>query len=350
MIPSEQPATVEGMRLHEELLAWLPALRCPECKRVGLVADGRGLRCGACGAVYEPSGGIPACCSVETRQLSFVTDLDVVDPDGRDADDVTRANAVYHNCAAATYEEDNAAVRTITATGDERIRELLRWLKNEGASGPLLDFGTGTGHILGLAEGIYEPRLGLDISGGMLTRAAARNRQVLLADCSDPPVADGSVGITVAYSFLHLFKEPTEILDQLLRVLRPGGWLMVDWEPNTYARPRILSRFVAWLAHPELWFRPRTYQKSEKVARVNALAEYHEALGSGLDAEKLAAHLAARGCDRVEIVYHSNAASALTPRIRVRERIRALLDARWPSAKRTGAMFLLFARRGSGEA
>lgn len=333
--------------MHPELLAYVPLLRCPTCGGDEISAEGQSLRCPKCRARYEPRQGIPTCCNEAIMRTAFLTDLDAVDANARVSSEVTKANAIYHNCAASTYEADNLAVRTISATGDRRIREFLQWLKSEGAQGPFMDFGTGTGHMVGLAKDLFEPRLGLDISGGMLALAMGKNLPVLLADCCNPPVADGSVGVVVAYSFLHHFKEPQEVLDQMLRVLRPGGWLMVDWEPNGHARPRFLSRFVSWLIHPELWFKPRTYQQSEKVAKVNALAEYHEVLGSGLDAERLASHLTHCGCNEVRIVYHSNCASALKPRVQWRTRVRAMLDVRWPSARSSASVFLLLARRGS---
>jgi ubiquinone/menaquinone biosynthesis C-methylase UbiE len=341
--PFLQPLT-SGSKMHPELqeLAW--TLVCPDCRHKGLGVAGESFTCESCRAQYQPLHGVPFCGDAPTARAAFETALDHVDPDSHTADEIAKANAVYHNVAAGTYDADNRAVRAISDVGDTRIRELLRSLRDQGIEGPVVDFGTGTGHLLELVAGILSPRLGLDVSGGMLSQAVQKGLPVLLADCRHAPIASGTAGVVVAHSFLHHFKDPEQILDEMVRVLRPHGWLVVDWEPNSGSRPRAIARFAAWLIHPELWFRSMPHTQSDRVRKVNELAEYHEVMNPGLNAERLAAYLKQRGCDEVRVIYHSNCPSALRPTVSVKSRIRALLDGRWPTARSSAAHFLLMAR------
>ena len=85
--------------------------------------------------------------------------------------------------------------------------------------------------------------------------------------------------------------------------------------------------------------------RAAPALRVNELAEYHEVMDPGLDAEQLANRLRSGGCDTVRIVYHSNCASALNPAVPLRSRVRALLDGRWPTARASALHFMIVARK-----
>jgi len=258
--------------------------------------------------------------------------------------DVVRANALYHNNAANTYDEENRTVGTITERGDHRLREVFEQLKTKGARGPVLDFGTGTGHLLQISKDLFYPRLGIDISAGMLRKAIARGCPALLANCLAPPIADHCIGLVTAYSFLHHFKEPFNVLDQMVRVLRPGGWLVIDWEPNRAGYPKFISLLFAKLKHPELWGRKRACEDSPELKRANEVAEYYEVMHPGLDAEALAEHLTMLKF-QVSVVYHSNAHSALPPNFRMQDRIRAILDGHLPTNKHSSVFFMLIAQK-----
>jgi SAM-dependent methyltransferase len=82
----------------------------------------------------------------------------------------------------------------------------------------------------------------LDLSAGMLTRAAGLNRSsgvavpLVQADAGALPLADTSFDLACsAYGGLPFVADPQEVLDEVRRVLRPGG------------------RFVASVNHPMRW-------------------------------------------------------------------------------------------------
>ncbi len=92
----------------------------------------------------------------------------------------------------------------------------------------VLDLGVGPGtSALEARDG--EVRLGLDRSREMLRRAAraARSRGVSLpllrADATALPVRDGSLDGVTGHSLLYLLPDPSAVLAEVRRVLRPGG-------------------------------------------------------------------------------------------------------------------------------
>jgi ubiquinone/menaquinone biosynthesis C-methylase UbiE len=326
-----------------DMEAFLPVLICPICSGRPIEAVEQGLQCGKCGRRFERREDLQLMCDEQTERMAFATDFGAFGPSPTQQDVVT-ANALYHNHAAESYEEDNHAIGTITDGGNLRLREVFEHLRAKGATGPMLDFGTGTGHLLTLAEGMFYPRVGIDVSSGMLRRARRKGLPVLVANALNPPVADASIGLATSYSFLHHFKQPKEVLSQMVRALRPGGWLVADWEPNRFGRPRALSLLAADLKHPKLWFRKPAYRASTELQRLNEIAEYHEALRPGLDPDEIGAYLRSLGM-RANIVFHSNGRSAYKPSFRIQDRIRAVLDGRRPNERHCSVYFMIIAQR-----
>ena len=101
-------------------------------------------------------------------------------------------------------------------------------------SGKLLEVGVGTG----LALPHYESRLavtGIDLSSDMLERARKRlkrshksNVEALLEmDATDLQFPDGHFDVTVAMYVLTVVPEPVKVIEELARVTKPGGTLLI---------------------------------------------------------------------------------------------------------------------------
>lgn len=100
--------------------------------------------------------------------------------------------------------------------------------------GELLDVGTGTGRILELMANHIETGVGIDTSRGMLglarsklRGARANNCHARYGDMYKVPFAKGSFDVVVVHMVLHYAEEPTRVLQEASRVLRPGGLLLV---------------------------------------------------------------------------------------------------------------------------
>ncbi len=91
--------------------------------------------------------------------------------------------------------------------------------------GPVLDLGCGDGHF---AEVAFQQQLdvGLDPWWEPLTEAAARgrHRRMTYALGAPMPFADGSFRTVVSNSVLEHIPDVTPVLQEVGRVLAPGGW------------------------------------------------------------------------------------------------------------------------------
>jgi SAM-dependent methyltransferase len=97
-------------------------------------------------------------------------------------------------------------------------------------AGPVLEIGVGTGRIaVPLAAAGFEI-LGVDLSGPMLARLAAKRSAVAAARASATrlPLRTGSAGAVIACHVLHLVGDWEAAVDEALRVLRPGCPLLAS--------------------------------------------------------------------------------------------------------------------------
>jgi SAM-dependent methyltransferase len=123
----------------------------------------------------------------------------------------------------------------------------------------ILDVATGTGRLPRtlLCQPDFDGGVwGLDLSAKML-RVARQNlaphpeRVQLLLACATPlPFADEQFEAVTCLEALEFFANATAALDEMLRVLRPGGWLLitnrVGWEAHmmpgrTWSRAELIS-------------------------------------------------------------------------------------------------------------
>ncbi|GBC60227.1 hypothetical protein DENIS_1178 [Desulfonema ishimotonii] len=105
------------------------------------------------------------------------------------------------------------------------------------ARGRLLDIGTGPGWLLvKLHEKSSDLRLtGLDISAPMITTARKNIRRLGLSEhiyfregtAAHLPFAGNSFDIVVSTGSLHHWKEPVRGLNEVYRVLCPGGYALI---------------------------------------------------------------------------------------------------------------------------
>jgi ubiquinone/menaquinone biosynthesis C-methylase UbiE len=146
-------------------------------------------------------------------------------------------------------------------TADEAAAFLLPELK---PGMRLLDVGCGPGSITrGLAERVAPGEVvGIDLSKETL--AAARqdaadrgltNLRYEEASVYELPFADGAFDVVFAHQVLQHLKEPLSAIREMLRILRPGGYIAVrdvDWGTAAYfPRDPWIDRFIE--VHLQTW-------------------------------------------------------------------------------------------------
>ena len=123
---------------------------------------------------------------------------------------------------------------------EEDVELALTALVGSEPVGDLLDIGTGTGRILTLLAPRATRATGIDRSHEMLAYARAslaqtdlRNAQLRHGDMYRLAVPTGSMDLVVLHQVLHFADDPTAVLREVARVLRPGGRLLLaDFAPH----------------------------------------------------------------------------------------------------------------------
>ncbi|MGI9374356.1 MAG: class I SAM-dependent DNA methyltransferase [Hyphomicrobiales bacterium] len=130
---------------------------------------------------------------------------------------------------------------------------LQKFLKAD--AGGVLDAGCGTGLAgVTLKEAGYGPIDGCDFSQGMLDKVADRGiyRTLFAADLNEPmaDIVDGAyAGIAVVgvFSYGHV---NADAVDELLRVLGPGGAMVIGINDKFYAEGSLIAKLRAVDASP----------------------------------------------------------------------------------------------------
>jgi SAM-dependent methyltransferase len=141
----------------------------------------------------------------------------VIDPTGRVSFD-----------RAAEYYDQTRALPPATLDG---VVDVLR-TELEGR-GRCLEIGVGTGRIALPLSGAGVPMAGVDVSAAMVGRLLAKAGghppfPIALADATRLPFRDHLFGAALSVHVLHLIPRWEAAVDELLRVIRPGGVVLVD--------------------------------------------------------------------------------------------------------------------------
>lgn len=99
----------------------------------------------------------------------------------------------------------------------------------------VLDVGCGTGALLPeLISGHQTSVIGLDINRSSLNYAQSTNSSAALirGDAHNLPFADGSYDLTLCHFLLLWVSNPIRVLEEMVRLTRPGGAVLAMAEPD----------------------------------------------------------------------------------------------------------------------
>jgi SAM-dependent methyltransferase len=168
------------------------------------------------------------------------------------ADEFSRRDIEYHEATAASYDEDVTAVfgiyhRFLLAPFLDRVGKAV-------GGGRALDLGCGTGVItLALAERGFDV-VGVDHSPDMLAIAkeklerssTAGKHDLMTADVRALPLPSAEFDCVTCQGLLHHLDDIRPCIEELVRVLKPGGFFYVS-EPCVNTTP--LKRMGANVWH-----------------------------------------------------------------------------------------------------
>lgn len=117
--------------------------------------------------------------------------------------------------------------RLIGPPDTARLRELLKLP----SVGWMLDGGGGTGRVSSRLNHLVDNIVVSDLSHHMLKKAKQKNIRPVRAHIERLPFADGCFDRVLVVDALHHFCDQKESIGDLLRVLKPGGRLVIE-EPD----------------------------------------------------------------------------------------------------------------------
>jgi ubiquinone/menaquinone biosynthesis C-methylase UbiE len=109
----------------------------------------------------------------------------------------------------------------------------------------VLEVGCGTGLLLDRVARFARSACGIDLSGGMLAKAAARGLVVAQASATELPIASESVDVAYSFKVLAHIPDITGALREMARVVRPGGYVIAE-----FYNARSLRRLVKAVKPP----------------------------------------------------------------------------------------------------
>lgn len=114
----------------------------------------------------------------------------------------------------------------------------------------VIELGCGAGTLWERLGGEPAEMIGVDISLGALHWAAADGYAALRADVHQLPLTDQCADIVCANALLHHCDDPGQVLKEAARLVKPGGLLITDMDPQRSAWQR--SGWGLWL-HQQSW-------------------------------------------------------------------------------------------------
>lgn len=143
----------------------------------------------------------------------------------------------------------------------DRLRDLLAIPPG----GRILDAGGGTGRVAVHLRSLAGEVVLLDRSLPMLHQARAKGLAALAGDVTRLPFPDAAFDRIVVVDALHHFLRPSAAIGELLRVLRPGGRLVIE-EPDVRRWPVKLAA----LAERLMLMNSTFFSPAEIVAMITA--------------------------------------------------------------------------------
>jgi len=109
----------------------------------------------------------------------------------------------------------------------------------------VLEVGCGTGLILDRVAGFAHSARGIDLSAGMLAKAAGRGLAVAQASATELPIASESVDVAYSFKVLAHIPDIAGAMREMARVVRPGGYVLAE-----FYNARSLRRLVKAVKPP----------------------------------------------------------------------------------------------------
>ncbi len=162
---------------------------------------------------------------------------------------------------------------------DERVIEKMTEVSGADEDATVVDVGTGTGFVAaGLAPrvkrviGIDNSPAMLEVARGNLDILGIANVELVQGEVTYLPLADGSMEAAFANMVLHHAENPASMLQEMVRVVKPGGTVAVTDE---------VEHPYGWMRqeHADVWLGFRREQVESFFGQAGLMGFGYESLG-----------------------------------------------------------------------
>lgn len=160
-----------------------------------------------------------------------------------------------------------------------------RWLAAAGSwdNKIVVEIGCGPGNVYATLGGSPRLLIGVDVSRGALEMARQVGYTPLLADAHNLPFISGFADIVAANAVVHHCDDMPKVLAEAARLVRPGGVLITDMDPQFTARNLKGLSLLLWNARTPVYERiSRNYYLSRQERIERLATETHNGPGDGV--------------------------------------------------------------------
>jgi ubiquinone/menaquinone biosynthesis C-methylase UbiE len=224
---------------------------------------------------------------------------------------VRDANVEHYDNMAQDYDELMSEAYTSNPSSVHRINEVLESIASTSECEVLVDVGAGTGNFMLMAKNRFKGCYGVDISLNMAKIANGKGLSVCVADVDALPFPNDFANAICGYNLLHHLYGQEQFFKEAHRVLKTGGTLYTDNDPNRASR-RVLKKFhffnlMSVIFH--LLFLPGKQKQKYHKNETEQFAEYHHYQTSGLDCGEIRDLLKKVGFKDVNVIAHGDSQS-----------------------------------------
>lgn len=208
------------------------------------------------------------------------------------AEDIKKANRDVYN--RMSPEEYNKNESIFNEKRRQTCEDILAKAALDSGKELYADIGCGTGNLLRIAIKHFDFCIGLDISEDLLCKIKEDFKDCCFAasDAEYLPLKSDSLNCVSCYAMLHHLYSHEKLFEECHRILKKGGILYTDHDPNYF-----FNRFY------HVYYRLRFAGKHGFGSEKGDLAEYHNVFTPGINPEKLKEILLKTGFSEVKISY-----------------------------------------------
>ena len=173
---------------------------------------------------------------------------------------VLDANRLVYDAIADIYEEVDGRRGDSTMAWMDGV---LRNLSERTSGGRLLDFGCGTGLVLGKSRSFFREIYGLDVSLRVMKQVACKTEGLVLGDGKPLPFKDDTFDVASFFSVLHHLYDVQPYFKEAYRVIKPGGILYTDHDLD--------NKFFRRFKYPISVYR-KLFDRSRKITGRKAVS------------------------------------------------------------------------------